>query len=67
MKVVNGVAPGRRGRPEKQVPEFEAIQPGQAVVVSENEVLKMYQRLRYWGKKNGRTFSINGNQIVRVA
>ena len=67
MKVVNGVKPGRRGRPEKVIPEFESIQPGQAVVVPESEVLKMYQRLRYWGKKNGRVFSINGNQIVRVA
>ena len=67
MKVVNGAKPGRRGRPEKIIPEFEKILPGQAVVVPENEVLKMYQRLRYWGKKNGRVFSINGNQIVRVA
>ena len=67
MNVINGAKPGRRGRPEKKVPEFEKIQPGQAVVVPEGEVLKMYQRLRYWGKKNGRAFSINGNQIVRVA
>lgn len=67
MKVISNAKPGRRGRPEKIIPEFEEIQPGQAVVVPENEVLKMYQRLRYWGKKNGRVFSINGNQIVRVA
>jgi hypothetical protein len=68
MKVVNGAKAGKRGRPIENKPEYERIQPGQAIVVPDSEsVTKIYQRMRYWGKKNGRTFSINGNQIVRVA
>jgi hypothetical protein len=68
MKVVNGAKAGKRGRPIENKPEYEQIQPGQAIVVPDSEsVTKIYQRMRYWGKKNGRTFSINGNQIVRVA
>ena len=68
MQLVNNAKAGRRGRPIKNRPEYEQIEPGQAIVVPENEsVTKVYQRLRYWGQKHGRTFSINGNQIVRVA
>ena len=66
MHVISNAKAGKRGRPQKHCPEYEAIQPGQAIVVPESEVTKIYQRVRYWGKKHGRIFSVNGNQIVRV-